>query len=208
MTGIERTVAAQANGHITHGIDSLGDRLHRKLDQFIGHTRQIVQGTADGIHRTGAHCRARGFTALFIRKGDGGGGAQAAAAADLHQLELEASFRLLHLFADDRLKITVGDLALAISEFLEAGKGLIEILTSEVVAQLLQSSANGTAAAQLAEGDAVVGQAHRLGVDDFVGEPILENAVLVDAGFMGEGIGTNDGLVGLHHHAGEIGDQP
>ena len=29
----------------------------------------------------------------------------------------------------------------------------------------------------------------------------------MDAGFMGESIGTDDRLVGLHHHAGEIGHQ-
>ena len=29
----------------------------------------------------------------------------------------------------------------------------------------------------------------------------------MDAGFVGEGVGTDDRLVGLHHHSGEIGDQ-
>jgi len=43
--------------------------------------------------------------------------------------------------------------------------------------------------------------------DDLVGRPVLEDAVLVDAGGMGKGVGADDGLVGLdrdvHHTAHE-----
>ena len=35
------------------------------------------------------------------------------------------------------------------------------------------------------------------GPDDLVGEPVLEHAVLVDARLVGEGVPTDDRLVGL-----------
>ena len=113
----------------------------------------------------------------------------------------------MHLNADNRLQIAVCDLPFAISKILEAGKGIIEILAAEVIAELFQAGANSAAAAELAQGDPVVGEPDGAGINDFIGEPVFEHAVLMDARFMGKGIGTHNGLVGLHHHAGEIGDQ-
>ena len=37
---------------------------------------------------------------------------------------------------------------------------------------------------------------------------MLEHTVLMDAGFVGEGVGADDGLVGLHREAGDVGHQP
>ncbi|CAI8394777.1 MAG: Uncharacterised protein [Synechococcus sp. MIT S9220] len=113
----------------------------------------------------------------------------------------------MHLNADNRLQIAVCDLPFAISKILEAGKGIIEILTAEVVAQLFQTRSNRTATTELAKGNAVVTEPHSAGVDNFVSEPVLENTVLVDPRFMGKSVRAHDRLVGLHHHAGEIGNQ-
>jgi len=41
------------------------------------------------------------------------------------------------------------------------------------------------------------------GIDDLVGVACLEDAVLVDAGRVREGVGTDDGLVGLDGHASD-----
>jgi hypothetical protein len=79
----------------------------------------------------------------------------------------------LHLLTDDRLQIAVADFPFAVGQLLEAGKGIIEILALQAVTKLLQAGAEGAAARELAEGDAVIGQANRAGVDDLVGEAIL-----------------------------------
>ena len=42
---------------------------------------------------------------------------------------------------------------------------------------------------------------------DLEGAPVLEHAVLVDAGVVRERVGADHGLVGLHEHAGELRDQ-
>jgi hypothetical protein len=44
------------------------------------------------------------------------------------------------------------------------------------------------------------------GVHDLVGAFVLQHAVLVDARLVGKGIGPDDGLVGLDHHAGVAAD--
>ena len=45
------------------------------------------------------------------------------------------------------------------------------------------------------------------GTHDLVGLCIFEHAILMDARFVSEGVSTNDGLVGLHDHAGTAGNQ-
>ena len=47
-----------------------------------------------------------------------------------------------------------------------------------------------------------------LGVHDLVVLPVLEHAVLVDAGLVRERVLADDGLVHLHREAGDLRDQP
>jgi hypothetical protein len=53
----------------------------------------------------------------------------------------------------------------------------------------------------------VSGQPDRLGRHDLVGLAVREDAVLVDAGLMGEGVLADDGLVGLNAGAGDRRDE-
>ena len=145
--------------------------------------------------------------AFLIRKGHCGGGLKAAATTHLHQLELIAGLRLLHLLTHDRFEVTVCDLSLAVSQVFKAGKSLIKVFAAEVVTQLFQAGTHSATAAELAEGDAVIAEAHRLGIHNFVGEPVLQHPVLMNPRLMGKGIRPNNGLVRLHHHAGEVGHQ-
>src|SRR2546421_7963512 len=48
---------------------------------------------------------------------------------------------------------------------------------------------------------------NRLGAHDLVGEPVLEHAILVDSGLVGEGIGADDRLVGWHIDADAFRDE-
>ena len=209
MARIEHTLVAQPDRHIAHGIDAFGHRFHRKFHQLIGHLGQPIERLTHRIHRPGADRRLAELGAIRSHQGDGGGGLQASATAHLHALEGEAAaILLLHLLAHDRLEIAVADFPLAIRELLEAGEGIVEILTLERVAQLLEPGPEGAAAAQLAKGDAVVGQTDRAGINDFVGEAVFEHAVLVDATLVSKGVGAHDRLIGLHRHAGEIAHQP
>jgi hypothetical protein len=50
-------------------------------------------------------------------------------------------------------------------------------------------------------------QADRFGGHDFVGLVVLEHAILVDAGFVGKCVRSDNGLVRLDAHAGVVADQ-
>ena len=150
MTGVKLAIAAQTNGDIPHGINPFGDRLHRKFHQFIGLTCELIEGTAHRIHRSGANRRRGLLLAIFIGKGHRGCWLKTATAAHLHQLELILGIGLLHLNADNRFQIAICNLSFAIGKILEAGKGIIEILKAEVIAELFQASPNSAAATELA----------------------------------------------------------
>ncbi len=62
------------------------------------------------------------------------------------------------------------------------------------------------AAGVLAQHQLALAQADGARVHDLVGALVLEHAILMDAGLVGEGVGADDGLVGLHHHAGVAAD--
>ena len=50
-------------------------------------------------------------------------------------------------------------------------------------------------------------QTDGFGAHDLVRHGVFEHTVLVNAGLVSEGIGTHDGLVGLHHDPGDQADQ-
>src|SRR5262245_2075276 len=55
-----------------------------------------------------------------------------------------------------------------------------------------------------AEHYAVGLHADRFGSHDLVGDAVLQHSVLVNSGFVRERVLAHDGLVGLHHHAGDV----
>src|SRR4051794_41191332 len=62
-------------------------------------------------------------------------------------------------------------------------------------------------AAVLAEHQAALGHAHALRLDDLVGGPLLEEAVLMDAGLVREGVLAHDRLVRLDADPDDLGQQ-
>src|SRR6266481_5664533 len=77
----------------------------------------------------------------------------------------------------------------------EARPGPVEVVTGQFVAQVGQGLGEGVAAGVLAEHDAVGLPADGGGVHDLVGRALHQDAVRVDAGLVGEGVGADDCLV-------------
>ena len=100
------------------------------------------------------------------------------------------------------------DLLLLVGHVLEAAEGLVELLVGELVAELGQARAQRVPAAVLAEHEVALGEADVGGLHDLEGRGLLEDAVLVDARLVGEGVAADDRLVGLHRVAGHVRDQP
>ncbi len=114
---------------------------------------------------------------------------------------------LRHLLAHD------GDQVVVVDEFLLVGQ-LLELVVDALFLVVLHGEAHPRqprkqrvaagvlAQHQLGPGDADVFRRH-----DLVGRALLHDAVLVNAGFVGEGVRADDGLVPLDDHAGHLADQ-
>ena len=104
----------------------------------------------------------------------------------------------------DRFEIPIRDFSLSVSQILETGKGLIQVIATEVVAEFFKPCTHRATATELAQRDPVVAEAHRLGIHDFISEAVFEDTVLMNPRLVGKRIRSHNRLVGLHHHAGEI----
>ena len=100
-----------------------------------------------------------------------------------------------------------GDLLLLVRDLLEALERGVQHLAGDLVAQLLQRALERVAAGVLAEHERVGLEPDGRRVHDLVGRALLEHAVLVDAGLVGERVAADDRLVRLHRVAGEARDQ-
>src|SRR3954470_5314718 len=123
----------------------------------------------------------------------------------LHRVRLG---HLTHLVRDQGLEIERRDLLLLVRHVLEALERRVQRRALDLVAELLERLAQRMPAGVFAEHDRVRLEADRGGVHDLVGRPLLQHAVLVDAGLVRERVSPDDRLVGLHRVAGKAGDQP
>ena len=128
------------------------------------------------------------------------------AGLDLEPGQLVGVGPLAHLVGDDRLQVERGDLLLAVGDLLEALEGRVQRVALDLEAELLQRVAQRVAAGVLAEHDRVRLQADFGRVHDLVGGALLQHAVLVDAGLVGERVAADDRLVRLDRVAGQARD--
>ena len=111
---------------------------------------------------------------------------------------------LADLLVDERLEVERRHFLLLVGQVLEAAEGLVELGVGELVAELLQAGAQGVPAGVLAEHQVAVGEADVGGLHDLEGRSLLQQAGLVDARLVGEGVAADDRLVALHHVAGQV----
>jgi hypothetical protein len=84
----------------------------------------------------------------------------------------------------------------------------LQFFIAQVIAQLFQMGVRRAWRPEcLPRTSLVAAQADGFGLHDFIGHGVFQHAVLVNAGFVGKGIGAHDGFVGLHHDAGDHADQ-
>src|SRR5690606_10512384 len=121
-------------------------------------------------------------------------------------LQLPQALVDLQLIVDQDLDVLVEHFLFLIRQRLEADKRVLQLLFGERVAQLLHAIAEGVAAGVLAQHQRRLGQADADWVHDLVRLAMLEDAVLVDARLVGEGVLADDGLVALDHDAGQRRD--
>src|SRR5208282_447389 len=98
-------------------------------------------------------------------------------------------------------QMTVLHLLDAVGKHYKPAIDLIEFAALKLVSQLFAAQSQSVAAGVLAQHEPRVRCSHRLWRHDFVGQWILEHAVLVNAGLVRKCIAPGDGLVGLHRNA-------
>ena len=109
---------------------------------------------------------------------------------------------------DEREEVGVGDLLLRVGERDGLAVDLVERLALELVAELAELALEALPAGQLADRQLAAGQPDRLRGHDLVGQRVLDDAVLVDARFVGERVAADDRLVRLDREPGQVADQP
>src|ERR1019366_3150005 len=99
---------------------------------------------------------------------------------------------------DHRDQVLIVNLFLTIGQVSELGVERLELIGGYVKAQFVETMHEGVASGVLAQDDAVADHAYRFRGHDLIAERIAEDTVLVNAGLMGKGVASDDGLVGLH----------
>ena len=104
------------------------------------------------------------------------------AAADHPQVaQLVLLGRVVEALVHQGQQVLVQDLALAVGQGGELAVDLGQLLLGQLVAQLAVAPLQRVAARVLAQHQGRARDAHHLGPDDLVGQPVLQHAVLVDA---------------------------
>ena len=167
----------------------------------------LVDGLVRGVHGAGAGGGHHVAHAQLVGDRGRGRGDQRVAAGDLQRLERVDGRDVALALLDHGLEVLVVDLLLLVRDLQEALVDLVKLGVGEGVAQLCQAVAQRRVAGARREDDLGAGRAHVGGVDDLIGVTGLEDAVLVDARGVREGVGAHDGLVGLDAHARDAGDE-
>ena len=194
------------DAHVAERIVAAGDGVDVELAQLAGRLDDLVEcderrvNRAIALTRRGVHLVALAHLDLGVR-GLAGAGAQGQALKD------PALGRITRLVVDDRLEIECRDRLLAIGDLLELGERALELVAFDGVAHVGVRSLQRSAARVLAQNELVVLQSNRLGVHDLVRAAVLQHAVLMDAGLVGEGVLAHDCLVRLYGVAAQARNQ-
>src|SRR5438309_587667 len=165
-----------------------------------------VDGVQHRVHRPVAHARVLEDLGVLLETHRGRGD-DARPADHVQVVERVRLGHLGDLVLDDGDQVVVEDVLLLVREILEPLGGLAELALVEIEPELSQPRGESGPARVLAHDELVGGPADVFRLHDLVGELFLEHAVLVDARLVGEGVLAHDGLVGLHVHARNGGEE-
>ena len=116
--------------------------------------------------------------------------------------------RLFLLFVDERqrFQIVIKDLAFFVCQLQEGVVEVIHVVVGIFVAHLFHTVFHCRTAGAGSQVQLHLIQTDRFRGHDFVVFAVLQYAVLVDAGGVGEGAGTDDGFVGRNGHIANLAD--
>ena len=106
-----------------------------------------------------------------------------------------------------RKQIAVGYFLRGIRELGGHSITVREFCGSGFVAEFSEARSQRVAAGMFAEDESAAWDSHFFGQDNFVGERVFQDAVLVNARFVGERIGADYGFVWRHRDTRDRGEQ-
>ena len=168
--------------------DQFVDRLHRGIDCAVTGTLRLKD-------------------AALMTQFDVGGGHGASAADHLQGLQGIGSGLTGNRIAGQRDQIVVVDKLLLVTQFLEAGEDRCDLGLGQAEAELLKAGHHGVTAAVLGQRKVGAAPADFAGIHDLVGFAHLEDAVLMDAGSVSEGILADDRLAPGDLQTAQAADQ-
>ena len=121
--------------------------------------------------------------------------------------QLEDVGGLHEIFRDQDFQVFINDVFLLIAQVLELAEDQVDFRLGKIIADGLEAVPQGVTAGVLAQNKRAAGHAHGFRPHDFIGHGVFQHAVLMNAGFMGKGIGADNGLVGLDDHTRQQADQ-
>src|ERR1039457_6829710 len=124
-----------------------------------------------------------------------------------HAAQLASSWLALHNRAGDVADLLVGQPLLLVAHCDHPVIDVVELGGGELVAEVGAAVGDSVTAAVLADHELAGRNTDGSRIHDFVGRALLEEAILVDAGFVREGVLAYDGLVGLHADADDLGQK-
>ena len=192
------SVVLHLHVHLAHVVRALRDGLDGEFLQRHRALDDALEGLDGGVHGTVARGGGLKLLAGDIQT-DGSHAAHALAGGHLQVVKLHAVGGAA-FGAGQHHDVVVGDFLLLVGQVEEILVNLVQLLVVDVHAVHAQTVLQGGTSAAGCQHDAVVVDAHVLGVDNLVGLRILQHAVLMDAAAVGKGIASHDGLVGLHGH--------
>ena len=107
-------------------------------------------------------------------------------------------------FVDQAEQVVIVNVLDLVGEDYEFAIDFVQLAALEMVAELIAAQAEGVASGVLAEDQLRIRDADRLRGHDFVGQAVLQHAVLMNAGFVRERVASDDGLVRLHRNFGDL----
>src|SRR6204780_5216661 len=109
---------------------------------------------------------------------------------------------------NDRKQVAVGNLFGGVSLRRCQSVAIRELFVGDGVAEFIEARAQSIAAGMFSQDQAARRNSHLFRNDNFVGQRIFQDAVLVNSGFMGEGISTDDRFIRRDANASDRAEHP
>lgn len=185
---------AHPQANFPNGIFALGYGPNLVLGQMSLETCNLVDRFHDRIHRPISSSDGE-VVLLGAPKGDFRHRLFSRPHMDVEGEEGVRFPGILDVGTDQRDEVIIVDEFLSIPDLLALGADGVEFGRAKSVAQMFQAGGDGGTAAMFRQRQFGFSPADGLGIDDLVRFPFFQNAILVNARAVGEGVQADDGFV-------------